>query len=135
MLSEWRGAALAEQYVALVKKHRVNVARERLKYGDNWEPPKTSNEVNESLMSEEILKEALVNRLEDIGFYYDSKSGYYWWLENKPDQEEMGIRIEEEWCRRKAFFIALYTATDGHIEEHMYRKFCFMKMRGNCVAS
>lgn len=119
------GAALVERYVALVKKYRENVARERWKYGDNWEPPKTSNEVNESLMSEVILKEVLLKRLEDIGFYYSSRAGRFWWIRRKTDQEEMGIRIEEELCRRKTFFITLYTATDGHVGEYMYKKFYF----------
>ncbi len=126
------GATLAGQYVVLLKKHRVNVARERWKYGDNWEPPKTSNEVNESLMSESILKETLIKKLEDIGFYFSSKVGHDWWMRRKPDQEGlgMGIRIEEETCLRKAFFITLYTSTDGHIEEYMYRKFCFYEDEG-----
>lgn len=119
------GVKLAARYVALVKKHRENVTRERRKYGDNWEPPRTSNEVNESLMSESILKEALLKRLEDIGFYYSSRAGRFWWIRRKTNQEEMGIRIEEELCRRKTFFITLYTATDGHVGEYMYKKFYF----------
>ena len=119
------GAALAERYVALVKKYRENVVRERRKYGDNWEPPRTSNKVDESLMSESILKNVLIKRLEDLDFYFSSKVGHDWWMKRKPDQEELGIRIEEESCRRKAFFITLYTAIDGHVEEYMYKKFCF----------
>lgn len=135
MLSEGRGAALAEQYMALIKKHRENVARERRKYGDHWEPPMTSREINEGLLSERIIKNVLIKRLEDLGFYFSSNVGHMWWMRRSPDQEELGIRIEEEAWRRKTFFIVLYTAVDGHVEEYMYKRFFFMRMKRNCAAS
>ena len=119
------GAALAEQYMALIKKHRENVARERRKYGDHWEPPMTSREINEGLLSERIIKNVLIKRLEDLGFYFSSNAGHMWWMRRSPDQEELGIRIEEEAWRRKTFFIVLYTAVDGHVEEYMYKRFFF----------
>ena len=119
------GAALAEQYMVLIKKHRENVARERRKYGDHWEPPMTSREVNEGLMSEKIIKNVLIKRLEDLGFYFSFEAGREWWMRRSPDQEELGIRIEEEAWRRKTFFIVLYTAVDGHVEEYMYKRFFF----------
>ena len=119
------GAALAEQYMALIKKHRENVARERRKYGDHWEPPMTSREINEGIMSERIIKNVLIKRLEDLGFYFSFEAGREWWMRRSPDQKELGIRIEEEACRRKTFFIVLYTAVDGHVEEYMYKRFFF----------
>lgn len=121
------GAALAERYMALVKKQRENIARKKWQYGENWEPPKTSNKVDESLMSECIIKEVLVKRLEDADFVYCFQSGNKWWIERKQDEEELDIRIEEEVCRRKTFFITLYTIIEGHTRkyEYMYKRFCF----------
>ncbi len=119
------GAALAEQYMALIKKHRENVARERRKYGDHWEPPMTSREINEGIMSERIIKNVLIKRLEDLGFYFSFEAGREWWMRRSPDQKELGIRIEEEACRRKTFFIVLYTIVDGYIGECMYKRFFF----------
>lgn len=85
----------------------------------------TSREVNEGLMSEKIIKNVLIKRLEDLGFYFSSNVGHKWWIRRSPDQEELGIRIAEEAWRRKTFFIVLYTAVDGHVEEYMYKRFFF----------
>ena len=67
----------------------------------------TSREVNEGLMSEKIIKNVLIKRLEDLGFYFSFEAGREWWMRRSPDQKELGIRIEEEACRRKTFFIVL----------------------------
>lgn len=117
------GAVLAKRYITLVGKHRERVAAERRIYGNNWEPPGTSNVVNEGLLSEDIVKDVLVRNLEDIGFYYKKEIGRFWWLK-KESEEEMAIHIEEEPCQRKTFFITLYRYRDI---QYMYKKFCFYK--------
>ena len=115
------GAALAKRYVTLVGEHRKRVEVERRVYGNNWEPPGTSNVVEEGLLSEDIVKEVLVRNLTDIGFSYEQEIGRSWWLK-KRTEEEMVIEIEEELCHRKTFFVTLYRYRDT---QYMYKKFCY----------
>ena len=117
------GAALAKRYVTLVGEHRKRVAAERRVYGNNWEPPRTSNVVDEGLLSEDIVKDVLVRNLTDMGFCYEREIGRSWWLK-KESKEEMQIKIEEESCYRKTFFITLYQYRDRQVK-YMYKKFCF----------
>ena len=115
------GAALAKRYVTLVGEHRKRVTAERRIYGSNWKPPRTSNIVDEGLLSEDIVKDVLVTNLTDMGFCYEKEIGRFWWLK-KRTEDEMSIHIEEELCHRKTFFVTLYRYRD---RQYMYKKFCF----------
>ena len=115
------GAAIAKRYVTLVGEHRKRVEVEKRVYGSNWEPPGTSNVVDEGLLSEDIVKDVLVRDLADIGFCYEKEIGRFWWLK-KRTEDEMAIHIEEEPCHRKTFFVTLYRYRDI---QYMYKKFCY----------
>lgn len=116
-------AALAKRYVTIVGEHRERVTVERRVYGSNWEPPVTSNVVDEGLLSEDIVKDVLVRELTYIGFCYEQEIERSWWLK-KGSEDEMQIQIEEERCHRKTFFITLYQYRDRQVE-YMYKKFCY----------
>lgn len=116
------GAALAKRYVTLVGEHRKRVVAEKRIYGSNWEPPRTSNIVDEGLLSEDIVKNVLTRNLADIGFCYEQEIGRSWWLK-KGSEDEAQIQIAEEGCHRKSFFVTLYQYRDRQVE-YMYKKFC-----------
>ena len=118
------GDALAKKYVTLVGKHRERVEVERRVYGDNWEPPGTSNIVGEGLLNEDIVKNVLVRNLTDMGFCYEKEIGRSWWLKKESEDEMMQINIAEEQCQRKTFFVTLYQYRDRQLK-YIYKKFCF----------
>lgn len=120
---EGGGAAFVKRYLTILGGHRRRVREERRVYGSNWEPPKTSRQENTGLLNEDIVKAVLAKNLSEIGFCYEQQIGQ-WWELKKISEDEMRIKIKEELCCRKTFFITLWRNKENR-REYLYKKFCF----------
>ncbi len=119
------GVELAKRYMTLLGKYGQGIEVARRKYGNNWQPPKTSEKMNNGLMTEEVVKETLAKNLEDIGFCYQKEIAHSMWeLDRIQREEKLRVYIEQEECRRKTFFVTLFKYREK-IEGYMYKKFCF----------
>lgn len=119
------GVELAKRYITLWGKYGQGVEAVRRKYGNNWQPPKTSEKINDGLLTETVVKETLAKNLEDIGFCYQKEIAHSMWeLDRIRGEEKLRIYIEQEECRRRTFFVTLFKYREK-IEAYMYKKFCF----------
>ena len=120
------GKLLAEEYARFLHVYREKIEKSRQQYGSNWMPLKKYDEAGTGLLSKEVVKRTLGKKLADIGFRF-VRSGNGWSLEKQQVGEKLGVRVTEEDCHRKTFYLMLGKYEGSRLVECMYKEFCFYK--------